>query len=112
LLDQKVTKNQVSKNASMPHRAFAPQTGQNQGLESFARLRSLMPSFYKISYALATLKATIVLPVFARSCFADRREERRNLVGGRVLRMGDVVAWLFTHPTTLHWSTLFAKQRG
>jgi hypothetical protein len=56
------------------------------------------PSFYKISYALATLKVTIVLPVFARSCFADRREERRNLVGGRVLRMGNVVAWLFNSP--------------
>jgi hypothetical protein len=56
----------------LPHRAFAPQTGQNHGLESFAPLRSLIvPRFCKISYALASLKATIVLPAFARSCFAD-----------------------------------------
>jgi hypothetical protein len=72
LLDQKVTKNQVSKKASLPHKAFALQTRQNHGLESFALLTfAPTPRFSKISYAPATLKATIVLPVFARSCFAD-----------------------------------------
>jgi len=34
--------NQVSKKASLPHRAFALQIGQNHGLESFAPLRSLL----------------------------------------------------------------------
>jgi hypothetical protein len=33
--------------------------------------------FSKTSYALATLKATIVLPAFGRSCFADG-EKKRN----------------------------------
>jgi len=47
-------------------------------LESFALLRSLIaPRFSKISYALATLKATIVLPAFALSCFADGGKEKK-----------------------------------
>jgi hypothetical protein len=77
LLDQKEAKNQVGKNASLPHRAFTLQTGQNHGLESFAPLAfPLAPRFSKISYALATLKATIVLSDFARSCFADGEGEK------------------------------------
>jgi hypothetical protein len=56
--------------------AFAPQIVQNHGLESFAPLAfALALRFSKISYALATLKATIVLPAFARSCFADPEEK-------------------------------------
>jgi hypothetical protein len=39
---------------------------------------ALAPRFCKIFYALATLKAIIVLPAFARSCFADTGKE--NLV--------------------------------
>jgi hypothetical protein len=80
LLDQKVTKIQVSKKASLPHKAFALQNGQNHGLESFAPLAfALFPRFSKISYAPATRKPTIVLPTFSRSCFADR-EIRENTV--------------------------------
>ena len=61
----------------LPHKAFALQTGQNHGLESFAPLRSLIgPRFSKISYVLAALKTTIVLPAFARSCFC--RPELQN----------------------------------
>ncbi|WP_256540455.1 hypothetical protein [Mucilaginibacter aquariorum] len=72
MFDQKVTKNQVGKKASLPHKAFALQIGQNHGLESFSPLRSLIgPRFSKISYAPTAHKATIVLPAFARSCFAD-----------------------------------------
>ncbi|MCQ6958516.1 hypothetical protein NPE20_11120 [Mucilaginibacter sp. JC4] len=52
MLDQKVAKNQVGKKASLPHRAFALQTGQNHGLESFALLSFALASrFSKISYA-------------------------------------------------------------
>ena len=53
-LDRKEAKDQVGKKASLPHKAFALQTRQNHGLESFAPLRSLIgPRFCKISYALA-----------------------------------------------------------
>jgi len=38
LLDQKVTKNQVSRNASLPHRAFSLQIRQNLGPHDFAPL--------------------------------------------------------------------------
>jgi hypothetical protein len=63
LLDQKVTKNQVSKKASLPHKAFALQTRQNHGLESFALLTfAPTPRFSKISYAPATHKATSFCP--------------------------------------------------
>jgi len=89
----KIAKNQVGKKASLPHPAFTPQIGQNHGLESFAPLRSLIgPRFSKISYVLAALKATIVLPAFARSCFC--RPELQNtlpsvpLQGVRGLALG------------------------
>ncbi|WP_299515642.1 hypothetical protein [Mucilaginibacter sp.] len=35
-LDEKVTKNQVSKEASLPHKAFALQIRKNLGLHNFA----------------------------------------------------------------------------
>ncbi|MGZ3814355.1 MAG: hypothetical protein ACXVB0_06785 [Mucilaginibacter sp.] len=38
LLDQKVTKTQVSRNASLPHWAFSLQISQNHGLENSAPL--------------------------------------------------------------------------
>jgi len=38
LLDQKVTKNQVSRKASLPHMAFALQIRQNLGPDDFAPL--------------------------------------------------------------------------
>jgi hypothetical protein len=62
------------------HQAFALQTMQNHGLESFAPLAfAHSPRFSKISYAPAAHKATIVLPAFARSCFADTGEEKKIL---------------------------------
>jgi hypothetical protein len=48
LLDQKEAKNQVSKKASLPHKAFARQTVQNHGLESFALLRTLISPAAKV----------------------------------------------------------------
>jgi hypothetical protein len=73
LLDQKVTKNQVSREASLPHLAFAPQMRQNQVRKSFAHsLRShIPPASAKLAFPLQPHKATIVLPDFARSCSAD-----------------------------------------
>jgi hypothetical protein len=76
LLDQKVTKNQVGKKASLPHRAFAPQTGQNHGLESFALLSfASSPALLQNSLCPCHAQGTIVLPAFARSCFADGEEK-------------------------------------
>jgi hypothetical protein len=84
-LDEKEAKNQVGKKASLPHRAFALQINQNHGLESFALLPlALCPRFSKISYAPTTLKATIVLPAFARSCFADREKGKSGNYGNPV----------------------------
>jgi hypothetical protein len=51
LLDQKVTKNQVSRKASLPHKAFARQITQNLGPDDFAlRLKAdtRHPGFSKI----------------------------------------------------------------
>jgi hypothetical protein len=46
-------KNQVIRKASLPHGAFALQTGQNQGWNLFAPLRShIARASAKISYAL------------------------------------------------------------
>ncbi|WP_221262182.1 hypothetical protein, partial [Mucilaginibacter sp. AK015] len=57
----------------MPHKAFVPQSRQNHGLQNLAST-SFAPgpcASGKYCYALAPLKATIVLLAFARSCFAD-----------------------------------------
>ena len=40
----KVTKKVVTRNASLPHMAFVRQTGQNQGCNYFAPLRSHNPA--------------------------------------------------------------------
>jgi hypothetical protein len=61
LLDQKVTKNQVSRKASLPHVAFALQIRQNHGLQSF------VPASLARGLRFPTLMATIVLPDFGRS---------------------------------------------
>ena len=75
-LDRKEAKDQVGKKASLPHKAFALQTRQNHGLESFAPLRSLIAiASAKFPMPLQPHKATIVLPAFARSCFADREKK-------------------------------------
>jgi hypothetical protein len=80
LLDQKATKNQVGKKASLPHGPLPCKADRTTGWNLLPPLRSLIaPCFSKISYALATHKATIVLPVFARSCFADPEEKNPAL---------------------------------
>jgi len=72
----KVTKKAVSRNASLPHMAFTPQSRQNHGLQLFAQLRSRkVPCFYKTCYAPAAAQTTIVLPTFTRSCSPDGEEE-------------------------------------
>ncbi|QHS57373.1 hypothetical protein GWR56_18180 [Mucilaginibacter sp. 14171R-50] len=43
-LETKEAKIQVSKKASLPHKAFTPQTGQNHGLEAFAPRFAAHPS--------------------------------------------------------------------
>jgi hypothetical protein len=71
----KVTKKAFSRNASLPHKAFAPQSGQNQGLQLFAQLRSLKPpTSAKLAMPLQPHKAIIVLPPFTRSCSADGKK--------------------------------------
>ncbi|MDB5127146.1 MAG: hypothetical protein JWQ85_1378 [Mucilaginibacter sp.] len=58
---------------------------------------ALCPRFSKISYALASLKATIVLPAFARSCFVDGGEKRNSPLRIRTA-CDKPAASLFTHP--------------
>jgi hypothetical protein len=75
-LDRKEAKDQVSKEASSPHRPL-PRNRQNHGPEIFCLLRPRWPlASAKVSNAPAARKASIVLPAFARSCFADA--ELRN----------------------------------
>ncbi|WP_091377905.1 hypothetical protein [Mucilaginibacter mallensis] len=74
VLIQKVAKNQVSRNASLPHRAFAPQIRQNLGCYIFTllSLRTWPLRFCKNLLCPAiTHKPTIVLPDFTRSCSTD-----------------------------------------
>ncbi len=76
LLDQKVTKSQVSRKASFrskPHRT----SRQNHGLQPLAAFALLPMLQAKIAMPLPAHKATIVLPAFGRSCPAD--------VGGNLL---------------------------
>ncbi|SDP94332.1 hypothetical protein SAMN05428975_3906 [Mucilaginibacter sp. OK268] len=83
LCSHKVTKGLVTRGASLPHTAFALQTGQNHGLQLFALLRSRKPCFCKTCYALAAAQATIVLPAFVRSLSADgEKEKNMSLRGG------------------------------
>src|SRR4051812_44107247 len=63
--------NSSEQKASLPHMPV-PTNQQNHGLQILPLLRSLLPyASGKYCYALATLVPTIVLPAFARSCFAD-----------------------------------------
>jgi hypothetical protein len=72
----KVTKKAVTRNASLPHIAFALQTRQNQGCNYFAPLRShISQRFSKNLLCPTTAQATIVLPAFARSCSADGKKK-------------------------------------
>jgi hypothetical protein len=80
LLDQKVTKNQVSRNASLPHMAFALQSGKTTGCK-------MLPHFVRSTLTLQQLllcpyhaQAIIVLPDFARSCSADGGKQIINYV--------------------------------
>jgi hypothetical protein len=75
LLDQKEAKNQVGKKASLPHKAFSLQTGQNHGLESFALLSfAHCPRFSKISYALATHNPPSFCPLSPEAVLPTRRK--------------------------------------
>ena len=51
-LDKKVTKNQVSRNASLPHMAFTPANQAKPGLQNLALLRSHIARLRKFRYAL------------------------------------------------------------
>ncbi|WP_091375472.1 hypothetical protein [Mucilaginibacter mallensis] len=79
-LDTKETKNQVSRNASLPHKAFALQTRQNLGCYIFTllSLRTWPLRFCKNLLCPATHKATIVLPDFARSCSTDEKKRKEK----------------------------------
>jgi hypothetical protein len=73
LLDQKEPKNQVSREASLPHMAFALQIRQNLGLQTIALLRSLKQPLLQIfAMPFPAHKARRVLPGFIRSCSVDR----------------------------------------
>ncbi|HWZ16944.1 MAG TPA: hypothetical protein VNW95_17030 [Mucilaginibacter sp.] len=68
----KVTKSAFSRNASLPHWAFALQIRQNLGCNIFARANlSLCDPTCKKLLCPAARVATIVLPDFGRSCSAE-----------------------------------------
>jgi hypothetical protein len=72
VLIQKVAKNQVSRNASLPHSASALQIRQNLGCNLFTPcFAAHCPPFCKNLLCPATHKATIVLPDFVRSSSTD-----------------------------------------
>nr|MBB6137387.1 hypothetical protein [Mucilaginibacter sp. X5P1] len=72
VLIQKVTKKiKSSRNASLPHKAIAPQSRQNLGWNLFAAMVRTLPLSCKNFLCPATHKATIVLPAFTRSCSTD-----------------------------------------
>jgi hypothetical protein len=64
LLDQKVTKNQVTRDASLPHKAFALQSRQNQG-------PGLLPPV--VAQATASGKIPMPLPPHSPTCFTGFR---------------------------------------
>jgi len=77
LCSHKVTKGLVTRNASLPHKAFTLQTGQNHGLQLFALLRTLnSASSAKLAMPFPAAPPIIVLPAFTRSLSADGEEER------------------------------------
>jgi hypothetical protein len=62
----------VSREASLPHLAFALQIRQNRGLQNVAPLRSLQAfASATIAMPFPALIPTIVLPDFVRSFSAD-----------------------------------------
>jgi len=69
-LDKKEAKNQVSREASLPHVAFALQNGQNLGREPIAPEPLIGRYAAKVPMPCRT-QPTIVLPVFSRSLSAD-----------------------------------------
>jgi hypothetical protein len=80
--------------------AFTLQTGQNHGLLNFTPLRSHRPNASaKSSYAPPALKATIVLPAFARSFPADGYVFGR--ANGYGLYLVGLVAFLCFTPTKI-----------
>jgi hypothetical protein len=73
-LIQKEPKNQVSKKASLPHMAFAPQIGQNHGLESFAQLRSRRPlASAKVPMPLPRARPPLFCPLSPEAVLLTRR---------------------------------------
>jgi hypothetical protein len=69
------TKNQVSRNASFPHGAFALQITQNLGCKNlpyYVRTNHRTAKYY---YALQPHNATIILPDFIRSCSTNSKRE-------------------------------------
>jgi len=73
----KVTKDQVSRKASLPHGAFALQIRQNWGWKQLPRLVRPFPAlacglpFCKYFLCLAAAHVAIVLPDFGRNCVGD-----------------------------------------
>jgi hypothetical protein len=76
LLDQKVAKNQVCKEASLPHMPLPRKSVRTTGWNLLPYWRSLLPAHLQKSLCPCHPQATIVLPAFARSCFADMEEEK------------------------------------
>jgi hypothetical protein len=74
LLDQKVTKNQFSRKASLRSMPLPCKSGKTAGCNTFAPFHK-SPLQQKFANALSDTQPTIVLPDFIRSCSADEEKE-------------------------------------
>ncbi|MEB0249154.1 hypothetical protein QN344_03350 [Mucilaginibacter sp. 5B2] len=72
-LETKEAKIQVSKKASLPHKPHAANRSEPRAGNLLPQCAQATASA-KVPYAHTTHKATIVLPAFGRSCFADRNK--------------------------------------
>jgi len=70
----KVTKNQVSRNASLPHEPLPCKSNRTTGCNYLPCFARTGPGFCKTCYALTATQSTIVLSAFVRSLSADGEE--------------------------------------
>ncbi|WP_419699830.1 hypothetical protein [Mucilaginibacter sp. NFX135] len=77
----KVTKKAVSREASLPHVAFALQTGQNHGLQLFALLRTAQfPASAKLAMPLQPHKPPLFCPLSPEAYLLTGRKGKKSVI--------------------------------
>jgi len=90
-LIKKQPKNQVSREASFPHRPLPCKPGRTTGCNYFSLLRTHSPELLqKLAMPFPALKATIVLPAFTRSLPADETPFIYHVMGSLSKHCGRV----------------------